>query len=94
MTKKNPDAKTTAKTSDEARREFLHKAAKVGIATPAAVTLMLAVGNRRARAVCGVGSQSTAILLKMPGTRLASGGQQGPTCHHGPDTPTRRACRG
>ena len=50
--KKNPDAKTTAKTSDEARRAFLHKAAKVGIATPAAVTLILAAANKRARAGC------------------------------------------
>ncbi len=45
---KNPEAKP----SIEARREFLHKAAKVGIATPAAVTLMLAAGNKRARANC------------------------------------------
>ena len=49
---KNPAAKPAAKTSDTARREFLHKAAKVGIATPAAVTLMLAAENKRAHAVC------------------------------------------
>ena len=49
---KNPDAKPATGTSTEARREFLHKAAKVGIATPAAVTLMLAAGNKRARANC------------------------------------------
>ena len=58
MTKKtkNPEAKPATKTSTEARREFLHKAAKVGIATPAAVTLILAAGNKRARAGCGGGS--------------------------------------
>jgi hypothetical protein len=50
--KQNPDAKPTESPSTEARREFLHKAAKVGIATPAAVTLMLAAANKRARAVC------------------------------------------
>ena len=55
--KTNPEAKPATKTSDEARREFLHKAAKVGIATPAAVTLMMAAGNKRARAGCGVGSK-------------------------------------
>ena len=52
--KRNPEAKCGAKTSSEARREFLHKAAKVGIATPAAVTLMLAAENKRAHAVCAV----------------------------------------
>ena len=56
MTKKNPDAKSTGSTSTEARRKFLRKAAKVGIATPAAVTLMLAAGNKRARAGCRGGS--------------------------------------
>jgi hypothetical protein len=45
------DAKPTESPSTEARREFLHKAAKVGIATPAAVTLMLAAATKRARAV-------------------------------------------
>jgi len=54
--KTNPEAKTTGNTSTEARREFLHKAAKVGIATPAAVTLMLAAENKRARAGCMAGS--------------------------------------
>ena len=54
--KTNPEAKSKAKTSTEARREFLHKAAKVGIATPAAVTLMLAATNKRARAGCMAGS--------------------------------------
>jgi hypothetical protein len=53
---KNPDAKPAKKSSDAARREFLHKAAKVGIATPAAVTLMLAAENKRARAGCTSGS--------------------------------------
>ena len=48
--KKNPDAKPAGKTSDEERRKFLKKAAKVGIATPAAVTLMLSVGTKRAKA--------------------------------------------
>ncbi len=48
--KTNPEAKSSESISTEARREFLHKAAKVGIATPAAVTLMLAAGNKRARA--------------------------------------------
>ena len=52
----NPDAKSTGDTSTEARREFLHKAAKVGITAPAAVTLMLAAENRRARAGCIIGS--------------------------------------
>ena len=51
---KNPEAKPAAKTSDGARREFLHKAAKVGIATPAAVTLMLAAQNKRAHAGCTI----------------------------------------
>ena len=50
--KKNPDVKSTGEPSTAARREFLHKAAKVGIATPAAVTLMLAAENKRARAGC------------------------------------------
>ena len=54
--KKNPDAKSTGSMSTEARREFLHRAAKVGIATPAAVTLMLAAENKRARAGCVRGS--------------------------------------
>ena len=53
---KNPQAKPAGKASDAARREFLHKAAKVGIATPAAVTLMLAAENKRARAGCVNGS--------------------------------------
>ena len=48
----NPKANPAAKASSDARREFLHKAAKVGIATPAAVTLMLAAENKRARAGC------------------------------------------
>ena len=56
MEKTNPEAKPATKTSTEARREFLHKAAKVGFATPAAVTLMLAAGNKRARAGCNPGS--------------------------------------
>jgi len=56
MTKKNPEAKSSGSASTEARREFLHKAAKVGIATPAAVTLMLAAENKRARAGCMAGS--------------------------------------
>ena len=38
------------KAKEDARRDFLKKAAKVGIATPAAVTLMLAAGTKRARA--------------------------------------------
>ena len=46
--KKNPDVKSTGEPATGARREFLHKAAKVGIATPAAVTLMLAAENKRA----------------------------------------------
>ena len=54
--KKNPEAKSGGGTSTEARREFLHRAAKVGIATPAAVTLMLAAENKRARAGCINGS--------------------------------------
>jgi len=55
--KTNPEAKSPEGKSDgKARREFLHKAAKIGIATPAAVTLMMAAGNKRARAGCGVGS--------------------------------------
>jgi hypothetical protein len=53
---KNPDAKPAKTSSDAARREFLHKAAKVGIATPVAVTLMLAAENKRARAGCQSGS--------------------------------------
>jgi len=54
--KKNPEAKPSGAPSTEARRKFLHKAAKVGIATPAAVTLMLAAENKRARAGCTIGS--------------------------------------
>jgi len=50
----NPEAKAAPKGSESARREFLHRAAKVGIATPAAVTLMLAAKNKRAHAVCAV----------------------------------------
>ena len=36
--------------SNADRRAFLHKAAKVGVVTPAAVTLLLAAGSRRAEA--------------------------------------------
>jgi len=54
--KANPEAKSTARPTTEARRAFLHKAAKVGIATPVAVTLMLAAENKRARAGCMMGS--------------------------------------
>jgi len=53
MMKKNPEATSRESAPTEARRAFLHKAAKAGIMTPAAVTLMLAAGNKRARAgVC------------------------------------------
>ena len=55
MTDKQRQAETKGEDAT-ARREFLHKAAKVGIATPAAVTLMLAAGNKRARAGCVPGS--------------------------------------
>ncbi len=56
MTNTNLGAKPTASKPDaNARREFLHKAAVAGIATPAAVTLMLAAGTKRARA--GIGYQ-------------------------------------
>ena len=48
--KTNPEAKSAGRPSTEVRRAFLKKAAKVGIATPAAVTLMLAAGSKRARA--------------------------------------------
>ena len=48
--KKNPDAKPVGKPSDEERRKFLKKAAKVGVVTPAAMTLLLAAGSKRARA--------------------------------------------
>ena len=54
--KKNPEAKSREGSTTEARRKFLHQAAKVGIATPAAVTLMLAAENKRARAGCTIGS--------------------------------------
>jgi hypothetical protein len=54
--KKNPEAKSREGAPTAARRQFLHKAAKAGVATPAAVTLMLAAANKRARAGCGIGS--------------------------------------
>ena len=38
------------KAKKDARRDFLKKAGKVGIATPVAVTLMLSAGSKRARA--------------------------------------------
>ena len=38
------------KAKKDARRDFLKKAAAVGIATPAAVTLMLAAGTKRSKA--------------------------------------------
>ena len=38
------------KAKEDARRDFLKKVGKVGIATPAAVTLMLAAGPKRAKA--------------------------------------------
>ena len=38
------------KAKKDARRDFLKKAATAGIAAPAAVTLMLAAGTKRAKA--------------------------------------------
>jgi len=43
--------KEDVKTKEAARREFLKKAGKVGIATPAAVTLLLSAGTKRAKAI-------------------------------------------
>jgi hypothetical protein len=40
-----------AKAKQDARRDFLKKAAKAGVAAPAAVTLILAAGTKRAKAV-------------------------------------------
>ncbi len=39
-----------AKAKEDARRDFLKKVGKAGIATPAVVTLMLAAGTKRAKA--------------------------------------------
>jgi hypothetical protein len=39
-----------ATTRKDARRTFLRKAATVGLATPAAITLLLSAGTKRARA--------------------------------------------
>ena len=43
--------KEDAKTTERARRDFLMKAGKVGLVTPAAVTLLLSAGTRRAKAI-------------------------------------------
>ena len=43
------DKKATA--GQDARRAFLRKAATVGMATPAAVTLLLSAGTKRAKAL-------------------------------------------
>jgi len=40
----DPEAK------EDARRDFLKKAAKLGLATPAVVTLLLAAGTKRSQA--------------------------------------------
>jgi len=40
-----------AKTGQDARRAFLRKAATVGMATPAAVTLLLSARTKRAKAL-------------------------------------------
>jgi len=42
--------KDDAKAKEDARRDFLKKAAKAGVATPAAVTLLLAAGTGRGKA--------------------------------------------
>ena len=47
----NPKAKAN-KVDDTARRAFLHKAAKAGVVTTGSVALMMAAGNKRARAGC------------------------------------------
>jgi len=38
------------KAKEDARRDFLKKAARVGVATPAVVTLLLAAGTKRSQA--------------------------------------------
>ncbi|MCP4328918.1 MAG: hypothetical protein GY791_10840 [Alphaproteobacteria bacterium] len=48
--KTNQPAKARHDVSDAERRAFLHKAAKVGVVTPAAVTMMLAAGSRQSKA--------------------------------------------
>ncbi len=52
--KKNPDAKPADESQTKARREFLHRAAKVAVTTPAAVALLLAAKNKTARAGCTI----------------------------------------
>jgi hypothetical protein len=42
--------KEDAKVKEDARRDFLKKAAKAGVATPAVMTLLLSAGTRRAKA--------------------------------------------
>jgi len=46
MTTEKKDVKVT----EDARRDFLKKAAKLGVATPAAVTLLLSARTKRAKA--------------------------------------------
>ncbi|MCP4328917.1 MAG: hypothetical protein GY791_10835 [Alphaproteobacteria bacterium] len=49
--KTNQPAKPRHDVSGAERRAFLHKAAKVGVVTPAAVTMMLAAGSRQSNAL-------------------------------------------
>ena len=42
--------KEDAKVKEDDRRDFLKKAAKAGVVTPAAVTLLLSAGTKRAKA--------------------------------------------
>ncbi len=48
--KPNPSDKPSPDANDEQRRAFLLKAATYGVATPAAIVLMMSAGDRKAAA--------------------------------------------